>query len=1057
MIEACILGAIAIIPVLYEPGSETLYQIPKAVVLQSLACLLLGACCARWMLKIRSPGKMTGNGQRWLSLPFLPCLGLAVLSLISTLLSVDPATSWNGLYDWKQGSLNLCALILLFLAVAETLRSEEQRERLLTTLLVASLPVSIYAILQRHQVSVTAGRVYSTLGSPVFLGDYLAPLVLLTFWRIARQFRASSGKKSEAVGAFFYVLLAALQMYAFLLTDSRGSQLSLIGGLFLWVILTFNFNWRRLLAGGLAVLTVLLVCLAATQNGSLSPVKLLTRLDQSSPGHEGNIAYRTGLWQAAADVAVSPEPIRYPDGSNDRWRLLRPLIGFGLNTQPFVLLQHLREKNRSPEDVVYYVHNLAWEKWIETGALGLLAFVAVPVFLFFLALRRLGMIASRKDTRGFWMALAAGGLGGAAVLMPWGGLAFAGVGLQFGCFTGLVLFVLVKRAQGNSLRRTGRVDRADAAEVWLNKEAVGGGTERHTQGAYARMRTSPSGFMVVVLCVITICLLCTGTEPPTIATLMNYWVLLGLLSSLVKSESKETSSAIGESSQATSAGGEAETGGSRQTVGGQAGWRPVLAPAFVASLVLVTVLQDFIWLCPFQQLSTLALLRTSLLTIQAERGYDGLIWLLILPVWLGASWLMATDRGGNDGNLPKWRLFGRVAVVSGVVGSLFAVVRAWQMAGIGPFPDTLAGAGLVLQKAAGYELAFPWYLLVTGVLLLAGGFLLSQTRFSIRGIGSGRGFLAFLTGSSLAALAAAFLGGARNVQADVSCHFAELLQTQGMRQSSLEVYQRAINLNPGAFFYRWELAKALGELAGAAPDYESFVRWNIERESTLLAGQEDLLVGRNLILLGTSYLEWAGGVHPESQVRNLALRASQAFHRAIPFDPQNAAVWMECAMADSGFLSQTEKGAGEKGQALKLAVRQGREILGGYYLAAASAEPCVSVRILDAAAAIEFYREVIRDPNSGKRQAFFCQISTARAYLVLRNFSRALEVWRESLAQAPADEIWRSEEFQAQFYFAQNDQTQALQHVESAISLAPPSEIKNLAALRNTIGAGAAK
>src|SRR5580658_9320012 len=314
-IEACILSAVAIIPIVYEPNSEMLYQIPKAVVLHGLAFILLCAVCVQWLLRVRSPPTTKVILEASLTLPMLTCVCLAAISLVSALFSVDPFTSFFGRFQWKEGWFDLCSLMLFFLATAGALQSREQRDRLLTTLLVASLPVSICAILQHHRLAEDQGRAYSTLGFAIFLGDYLAPLIPLTLWRLAGRWRSAwsspDGRKAKTVGALAYVLLAALQTYALFLTNSRGSSLALLGGLLLWGALSYILKHGRLLAWGLASLAGLALCLMVASRGplpSLSLVHLLNRIDQAWPQHGQSISYRIHLWRAAAETATSTIP-----------------------------------------------------------------------------------------------------------------------------------------------------------------------------------------------------------------------------------------------------------------------------------------------------------------------------------------------------------------------------------------------------------------------------------------------------------------------------------------------------------------------------------------------------------------------------------------------------------------------------------------------------------------------------------------------------------------------------------------------------------------------------
>ena len=72
--------------------------------------------------------------------------------------------------------------------------TRQQLERLITVILLTSLPISIYGIMQRYGVDplvwIRGGtaRVESTLGNPILIGAYLIMVVPLTVWQLIRSF-----------------------------------------------------------------------------------------------------------------------------------------------------------------------------------------------------------------------------------------------------------------------------------------------------------------------------------------------------------------------------------------------------------------------------------------------------------------------------------------------------------------------------------------------------------------------------------------------------------------------------------------------------------------------------------------------------------------------------------------------------------------------------------------------------------------------------------------------------------------------------------------------------
>jgi tetratricopeptide (TPR) repeat protein len=487
------------------------------------------------------------------------------------------------------------------------------------------------------------------------------------------------------------------------------------------------------------------------------------------------------------------------------------------------------------------------------------------------------------------------------------------------------------------------------------------------------------------------------------------------------------------------------------TAAGGQGWRTSRLAALIAAMVLVSLIQNFVAGGPGATLSVFELLRKCLFESRSVNDFAPPVWLAVFCTWLGVSWLLTVPLTERSGHRPRWPQFGLVAVTSGGIGLLFAVLRAWQMSKIGPLLSPSAAPASVVREAMRYELAFPLYFWSICALLLVGGFLLSQSDLSRSGLGPTSKMLVTVPCSCLVVVSASFIGGMRSVQADVSCHFAEFLQIRGNLPAAIELYRRAVQLKPHSFFYREQLGYALGTLANFAPDRESFERCNQERESVLEA-EKGLFVSRSARMLGLAYLEWAGGERLQEQIHELALRGSRALHRAALFDPRNSVVWMESAIVDSLFLGHKEEAAKEKTKALELAERQGRGNLGGYYLERSTFEPRgAQVRSMQALAAILYFQEAMRDPKAGEREAFVFKILIAEAYLLAKDMTKAVEIWQESLTNAPPEELWRSEEFQARLELSQTNKSQALRHVESAITKAPPSAIEELTMLKNFI------
>ncbi|MCZ7667759.1 MAG: hypothetical protein M5U34_11365 [Chloroflexi bacterium] len=120
-------------------------------------------------------------------IPFvLPVFALVVVYLLSTLFSVTPAVSLLGSYQRLQGTYSTLSYITIFALVAATMRRREQVSRLVTFIIITSIPVAFYGLLQHFDLDplpwggdVTV-RVAGHMGNAIFIAAYLIMAAPLT-------------------------------------------------------------------------------------------------------------------------------------------------------------------------------------------------------------------------------------------------------------------------------------------------------------------------------------------------------------------------------------------------------------------------------------------------------------------------------------------------------------------------------------------------------------------------------------------------------------------------------------------------------------------------------------------------------------------------------------------------------------------------------------------------------------------------------------------------------------------------------------------------------------
>jgi tetratricopeptide (TPR) repeat protein len=173
-------------------------------------------------------------GQRWrgpLKLPAgapLVALALAFVgtTLLATVFSPVPGVAFWGSYLRDEGAVALVAYTLLFLIVADRLRTRAQLDRLMNLLLATSVPVCLYALAQATRLDPltwqtnVAGRMTATAGNAIFLAAYLGLLAPLTLWRLRDPERPAGQGSGSWLGAL--VLPAGVAVLAAFFGVSAG-------------------------------------------------------------------------------------------------------------------------------------------------------------------------------------------------------------------------------------------------------------------------------------------------------------------------------------------------------------------------------------------------------------------------------------------------------------------------------------------------------------------------------------------------------------------------------------------------------------------------------------------------------------------------------------------------------------------------------------------------------------------------------------------------------------------------------------------------------------------
>jgi len=502
VIEAGWLLAVVITPLFFNGNSNRVFEPDKISILRSIVLVMIGA----WIIKIidgsylhqvpdiqQKEKHKLSFWKRILKTPLvLPTILLAVSYTLSTMLSVMPRISLLGSYQRLQGTYTTFSYIVIFFLMLDTIRKQEQVDRLCSSIILTSLPISLYGILQHYYLDPIAWgrdvitRVGSNMGNPIFLGAYL---IMATPITLARIIESSSALIKEAhekkiphvLLIVCYTCIMTMQLICIMFTQSRGPWLGLFGGLYIFILaalislrnstgnqstlnardvlksMTFTFlsipvgvvpayvslillkrGWRwlwlswvfhTLIAAGFLILFNL-------PNTPFSPLRELPyigRLGQLTQTESGTSKVRVLVWEGTLNL-LKADP-------------LRTMVGYGPETMQLVFgpyyhpdLARYEERNLLPDRS----HNETFDTLVNTGVVGLVISLLLLGSIFYYGMKWLGFMETKKQRTFFLFLSFAGAMGGMFLpKLTEGTYRLSGVGLPVGFIAATCIYLML--------------------------------------------------------------------------------------------------------------------------------------------------------------------------------------------------------------------------------------------------------------------------------------------------------------------------------------------------------------------------------------------------------------------------------------------------------------------------------------------------------------------------------------------------------------------------------------------------------------------------------------
>ncbi|MDD5031954.1 MAG: O-antigen ligase family protein [Patescibacteria group bacterium] len=395
--EIILSGIVFLVPIYFAFVQENFnaFELNKSVVFRILLTIAFLAFAAGVFIK------GIGHWRPFKKLfSLLALLGLSFF--VSTYFSLHPDLSFWGNCGRQQGFYNFLHYWLFFVLLAVNFRSWARIKKIIAVAIISSSFVSLYGLLQYFNLdpldwkekALYTGRIFSTLGQPNFLGQYLIIIIPLTVFYlifICRSF----------IFRFLLFVLILSQLTCLVFSYSRAAWLGLAVSLFVFLLLFFwakGFKKTFLVSIGLIFLIILSAFSFgiyyshrdfSLERGVSISGRIKSAFDLRAGSNKARLYYWRSAWQEFKQAGEG-----------------RKLFGYGPETLADVFVKYYRPEWGVYEKINAFPdrsHNLIFDLVLQFGLAGL---VLTALFLGYILSATAKYLKNSPATKEYWLVVA---------------------------------------------------------------------------------------------------------------------------------------------------------------------------------------------------------------------------------------------------------------------------------------------------------------------------------------------------------------------------------------------------------------------------------------------------------------------------------------------------------------------------------------------------------------------------------------------------------------------------------------------------------------------------